>query len=121
MTTRWPWIIRLTTICCLLPLATSASAKGAWILWHGQTANGKSERLNMYGAYPDFMQCDTEVKRILAEARTRVGASSVGHVGTAVTHSMIVTFREGGSAEDSLIDSYQCLPDTVDPRGPKGK
>jgi hypothetical protein len=36
-----------------------------------------------------------------------------------VVRNMVITFRAGGSSQDSLIDSYQCLTDTV-PRGPQG-
>ncbi len=85
----------LTTLCCLLALATSA-AECAWVLWVEEPVGSNRWSLASRTAFERKRECD-EVQRTLKE--TRIEASK----------------------RKLPAQTYRCLPDTVDPRGPKGK
>ncbi len=94
MTTRWPRI--LVALLCLLAVATSASAECAWVLWG--VWGGVYEPLRSFDTSKSWRSwwSDSSVK-----ARC-----------------------EDAAKEDQFRLVYGriiCLPDTVDPRGPKGK
>jgi hypothetical protein len=92
-TSGWPRI--LLAFLCLVALATSA-AECAWVLWVEEPVGSNRWSLASRTAFERKRECD-EVQRTLTE--TRIEASK----------------------RKLLAQTYRCLPDTVDPRGPKGK
>jgi hypothetical protein len=85
----------------LLVSAATAYADCAWVLWR-QTISGPKESWFPQEAHTSVSECRT-IEQVRNRAQER--------------------FRDQIPSEKRLIPdfSYLCLPDTVDPRGPKGK
>jgi hypothetical protein len=110
-------------VLCVLTLASSAHAECGWVLWEKEVVN--------IGGNPtgwdrlDFCGTEAECRQKATNAASLRYATEYAHWPKRGTlpeprrddDTSVLVFLEF----ESRTFSYVCLPDTVDPRGPKGK
>jgi hypothetical protein len=103
----------------LLGLGSSASAKGAWVAWvHAVFQSESIDKWEPAGAASSLGECNLTAVTAASNAVRKLRAQN--DTGTTFTQTggvIELTYRSGERA--SIV--FVCLPDTVDPRGPKGK
>ena len=111
----------LLSFLCVMFLTTSTSAESAWVLWGATSAgwNFQDADTTPSGAFDTKRECE----RVLSQTVTQLG-KLLNH--TANREAGVVFTWHGKPPRPSdeapmLVQSWQCLPDTIDPRGPKGK
>ena len=113
MTSYFPGIVLATL--GLLAVATSTSAEGGWTLWSGNSQRGPDAMTyKPFIAYPSARECTKGID-LRARAEQRMDSKlNVKAVFKRTTATELWVEAPAGTRV------YKCLPDTEDPRGPKG-
>jgi hypothetical protein len=129
-------LLPLLAVCLLAPVAT-AHAECGWVLWVHDTLenfaeNKRGERWNPAEASTSEAGCAGKLKgrlawteRTLEEGSAKVPKDEEMHFKIIEGRTVSLNFyRKTASVGDIPVRTqtitYVCLPDTVDPRGPKG-
>jgi|SRR5262245_44326232 len=97
---------------CLLTSTVTAHAECAWVLWTEERhADGGPIKLSATDAFDTREQCKTRLEYTIALVGRGLGGRVMGNV-------VVMKSKDG---KPSLMFSYRCLPDTVDPHDLKGK
>ena len=100
------WLVALAVLA-----PTAASAERAWVLW-GQSVQGGKTEWPISETYQDQPACKAGMRDLIDPFRRQ--ASKMYEI---VGESMVIVHQDGKLI---ISFSFSCLPDTVDPRGPKG-
>jgi hypothetical protein len=110
----------------LLISAATAYAEGAWVLWEHSYevwVDSNKENHRRDGYWKKFTataaKADCDDRRV-REARAEYYTLTGKGVGATLAGSE-VGFDQSNPRYKRGYHSFECLPDTVDPRGPKGK
>jgi hypothetical protein len=89
----------------LFTSVATAHAECAWVLWERWSIEGAGDSWTALGSEGSQWACNRASEREYAQGARK----GVERIGRAL------------KANDKAFIFYTCLPDTVDPRGPKGK
>ena len=132
--TRGSPCILVTTLCCLLTLTTSASAE--WVMWMHDDQDlslivhpqAKADQWEIVGVSATRAMCEEMYEPLAQRVSQRGPYIPDGGLPPNVTvqvtsdkYSVQATYRRDGKLIGYATHAFRCLPDTVDPRGPKGK
>ena len=104
----------------LLAWAATASAECAWVFWleagDARTHESSSRPISGWGTREACEQALTQKLASDSERDTEMDVTVDRQAGRPR-----LWVRRKGHSEPLAVYSYVCLPDTVDPRGPKGR
>ena len=110
----------LLAVLSLLAWATTAGAECAWVMWEQWFAPSSVVPLSFprTGASSEAA-CRSELRKAIAVVVAV--APNPGEERQVDGDAVLFVTSEGNSRVLTGIRNFLCLPDTVDPRGPKGK
>jgi hypothetical protein len=101
---------------CLLTSVATAYAECAWVLWSHSVPLSQVEKWKPEMGFADAPSCQQMMSVSPERPTIEPGGPEVART-TVDRNTVTVYYKDGRKASASL----HCLPDTVDPRGPKPK
>src|SRR5690348_13967872 len=98
------------TLLVLVTSASTVSAECAWVLWTQTTRQELPSTWSANG-YPNHQACQARIDDVIKQANDSTSSFALGP-------NVFLKDKEG---KVFMSFTYTCLPDTVDPRGPKAK
>ena len=113
------------TVLSLHAWAATAAAECAWVLWEHRVTSSKSatpaEVWLPSEATETRADCDARIEKLiqgLVRPRTTGALKKYERIGDSKGVTTYLGRKEQGVYQTS---DFRCFPDTIDPRGPKGK
>ena len=107
--------------------ASAASAECAWVLWQHHVSTAPSSSWSIEGGYKTAAECATEQARwwdaTMKDLNNREKYSRIEKVEGERPKSIVITVKKDPvftALNNDASRHVLCLPDTIDPREPKG-
>jgi hypothetical protein len=117
----------LLAVLSVLILTTAAQAECAWVLWSdAYWGSIQKSPLRPIGAFSKLNECEigqnSKIKEIAADPPLPASDLVYDKVESLANMVSVMRYRKAtGELVLNAVYRYLCLPDTIDPRGPKGK
>jgi len=106
----------------LFACATSASAACAWVFWQEFTGSLTSESMVTISAWETKQACEQALaKKVSSDSESSRKDKDNNVTVDYMAGKPRVWVQSKGRPDLITTSTYVCLPDTVDPRGPKAK
>jgi hypothetical protein len=109
----------LLVIICLFASAATAAAECAWVLW-AYSVSSVREAWSPDSAAQSQNACQAKIAEYIENWRTHKEKGHLEETEVLKVQTTSVTYRLKKNGHEVFL-RYTCLPDTVDPRGPKGR
>jgi hypothetical protein len=107
---------------CVLASAATAYAECARVLWQHITFGANSQvTTEPVDGHPTRPACGAAIKAVLDTVEASRSETMLVTVDRTASSVVTLVKTKTGKVEPFSSFSLLCLPDTVDPRGPKGK
>jgi len=103
----------LAVLFAVLTLAPSAWAECTWVLWEATEKVGTESSWSPLGASENEKACEAW------RQKQKVPFSTSGLTRRLIGETIVDEYS-APYPQLTVLRNYRCLPDTVDPRGPKG-
>ena len=109
----------IAALILMLFSAAPVAAESPWMLWKQPTLlKGGDRNWEFSATYRSVNDCTRALDDLEADARKRIPFTDISRPAPT---DLFLRFREDKSGAFNSGLTWRCLPDTLDPRGPKGR